>query len=115
MTTKTPPGRVPGRPTSEACRQLRHLLTLDAATGKIARVGGGAIGDGATVKVTYNAAPQIILTHRDNLIVAFGRDITMERDREIYRRVTQFAITVACDVQVQNPDAIVKVINIGLG
>ena len=32
MTTKTPPGRVPGRPTSEACRQLRHLLTLDAAT-----------------------------------------------------------------------------------
>lgn len=89
--------------------------TLDAATGKIARIGGGAIGDGATVKVTYNAAPQIILTHRDNLIVAFGRDITMERDREIYRRVTQFAITVACDVQVQNPDAIVKVINIGLG
>lgn len=32
MTTKTPPGRAPGRPTSEACRQLRHLLTLDSAT-----------------------------------------------------------------------------------
>lgn len=30
MTTKPPPGRPPGRPTSEACRQLRHLLTLDA-------------------------------------------------------------------------------------
>ena len=89
--------------------------TLDAATGQITRIGGAGISDGQTVKVTYNAAPQIILTHRDNLIVAFGRDITMERDREIYRRVTQFAITVACDVQVQNPDAIVKVINIGLG
>lgn len=32
MTTKTKPGRVPGRPTSEACARLRHLLTLDAAT-----------------------------------------------------------------------------------
>lgn len=32
MTTKMKPGRVPGRPTSEACRQLRHLLTLDSAT-----------------------------------------------------------------------------------
>lgn len=32
MTTKTKPGRVPGRPTSEACRQLRHLLTLDSAS-----------------------------------------------------------------------------------
>ena len=31
MTTKTPPGRPPGRPTSEACARLRHLLTLDAA------------------------------------------------------------------------------------
>lgn len=30
MTTKTPPGRVPGRPTSEAAAKLRHLLTLDA-------------------------------------------------------------------------------------
>lgn len=32
MTTKMKPGRVPGRPTSEACRQLRHLLTLDSAS-----------------------------------------------------------------------------------
>ena len=31
MTTKTPPGRAPGRPTSEAAAKLRHLLTLDAA------------------------------------------------------------------------------------
>jgi len=32
MTTKTPPGRPPGRPTSEACRQLRNLLKCDSAT-----------------------------------------------------------------------------------
>jgi len=31
-TTKKPPGRAPDRPTSEACRKLRHLLTLDAPT-----------------------------------------------------------------------------------
>jgi hypothetical protein len=31
MTTKTPPGRQPGRPTSEACAQLRDLLKLDSA------------------------------------------------------------------------------------
>ena len=31
MTTKTLPGRPPGRPTSEACAQLRDLLPLDSA------------------------------------------------------------------------------------
>lgn len=41
MTTKTPPGRPPGRPTSEACAQLRDLLQLDAPAliGKMLGVG----------------------------------------------------------------------------
>lgn len=41
MTTKTPPGRPPGRPTSEACAQLRDLLQLDSAAliGRILGVG----------------------------------------------------------------------------
>ncbi len=41
MTTKTPPGRPPGRPTSEACAQLRDILQLDSAAliGKMLGVG----------------------------------------------------------------------------
>lgn len=41
MTTKMKPGRVPGRPTSEACAQLRDILQLDSAAliGKMLGVG----------------------------------------------------------------------------
>lgn len=86
---------------------------VDLVTGKINRI-GGAIADGATVKVTYDAAPQMILTHKDNLIIGFGRNITLERDRDIYRRVNQYALHMAVDVTIQNADAVVKVKNIGI-
>lgn len=89
--------------------------TLDASAGTVARIALGNIPNLATVKITYKAAPQIIMTHRDNLILAIGRDITLEKDRDIYKGVDQYALSAKVDVQIQNLDAVVKVKNIGTG
>lgn len=88
---------------------------LDLAAGTIARDAGGAIGDGDFVKVTYSANPQLILTHQNNFVVGIGRDIRIEKDRDIYKGVNQYAITAKVDVQYEELDAIVKVRNIGTG
>lgn len=65
-------------------------------------------------KVTYSAQPQIVLTHMQNLIVAIGRDIRIEKDRDIYKRVNQYVITLKASVQVEETDAMVKAINVGV-
>jgi hypothetical protein len=49
-----------------------------------------------------------------NLILAIGRDIRIERDRDIYKGVNQFAITTRIHAQVEELTAIVKGINVGL-
>lgn len=87
---------------------------LDAAAGTVARRAGTTIGDGATVKVTYSAQPQILLSAFENLIVSFGREVTIERDRDIFRRVNQYAITVTAGVGIEEATALVKIRNIGL-
>jgi hypothetical protein len=88
--------------------------TVNETTGTITHAGGGsAIGTTATVKVTYQAYPQVILTRKENLIVAIGRDIRIEKDRDIYKRVNQYAITCKVDVQVEEVTALVKAYNIG--
>lgn len=88
---------------------------MDYVNGTIARDAASTITSGATVKVTYQAYPQIVLTHRSNFIVAFSRDIRIEKDRDIFRRVDQYAITLKADVQCEETDAIVKGTNIGVG
>lgn len=88
---------------------------LDAANGTIARDAGGSIGDGDYVNVTYSANPQLILTHMNNFIVGIGRDIRIEKDRDIFKGVNQYAITTKVSVQFEEVDAIVKVRNIGTG
>lgn len=88
---------------------------LDAAAGTIARDGGGAIGDGETVKVTYKANPQMILTHQNNFVVGIGRDIRIEKDRDIFKGVNQYAITAKVDVQFEEAEALVLTRNIGTG
>lgn len=86
---------------------------LDLTAGTIARDAGGAIGSGTTVKVTYQANPQLLLTHMSNFIIGIGRDIRIEKDRDIYKGVNQYAITCKVAVQFEEVDAIVKAINIG--
>lgn len=88
---------------------------LDAAAGTIARDAGGSIGSPETVKVTYNAGPQLILTHMNNFIVGIGRDVRIEKDRDIFKTVNQYAITAKVAVQFEELTAIVKVKNIGTG
>lgn len=88
--------------------------TLDAAAGTIVRIGGGAIASGDIVKVTYRSGPQIMLTNQNNFIVGIGRDIRIEKDRDIYKGVNQYVITAKVDVQFEELSAISKVRNIGL-
>lgn len=88
--------------------------SVQAAAGTITRVGAG-ITSGATVKVTYDAPPQLMLTHVNNLIVGIGRDVRIEKDRNIYKGVNMYAITAKIDCQLEELDAMVKVKNIGAG
>lgn len=88
--------------------------TVDRTAGTISSVAGGAMNAGGTFKVTYHSQGQMLLTDYMNLILAIGRDITIERDRDIYKGVTQFAITTRISVNIEEVTAIVKGINIGL-
>lgn len=88
---------------------------LDPATGIIKLRIGSSIPGGTVVKVTYNAQPQMMLTHPNNFVVAIGRDIRIEKDRDIFKRVNQYVITLKVDVQFEETDAIVKGVNIGTG
>lgn len=88
---------------------------VDYTNGTVARVQGGAIADPTTVKVTYDANPTVVLTHYMNLIIGIGRDIRIEKDRDIYKRVNQYAITCKLSVQTEEVDAISKGVNFGTG
>lgn len=87
--------------------------TLDNAAGTIVRLGGG-ITDPTDVKLSYLAESQMWLTEFRNLILGIGRDIRMERDRNIFSSVTEFAMTARVAVQIEETDAVVLGINIGL-
>lgn len=102
-------------PTTPFTAGAGNDYVVDLAAGTIARDAAGNIGDGDTVKVTYRAAPQILLTHRSNMVLGIGRDIRIEKDRDIYKGVNQYAITTKADVQFEELDAIVKVRNVGKG
>jgi hypothetical protein len=107
------PSDLSGLPTTPYSDATDYLL--DTAAGTIARRGGSTIGDGSTVKVTYAANPQLMLTHQNNFIVGIGRDIRIEKDRDIFKGVNQYAITAKLSVNFEEVDALVKVRNIGLG
>jgi hypothetical protein len=87
--------------------------TVDRTAGTISTTVAGAVVSGV-FKVTYHSQGQMLLNDYMNLILAIGRDITIERDRDIYKGVTQFAITTRISVNVEEVTAIVKGINIGL-
>jgi len=102
-----------GTPTTKYI--LNTDYEVDYANGTINAKAGGALAAGANVKVTYSAQPQLMLTHPNNFIVAIGRDIRMERDRDIYKRVNQYVITMKVDVKFEETDALVKGVNVGTG
>ena len=74
---------------------------------------GGAIGSGATIKATYNSAGRIILTPLDNMIMCFNIDnIRLERDRNIYKGVDEFALSIRVFCTFEETDAVVLLKNI---
>ena len=87
---------------------------MDYAAGTIARNGGGALSDPSDVKVSYLALSQMFLTEYRNLVLGIGRDIRVERDRNIFSSVSEFAMTARVAVQIEETDAVVLGINIGL-
>ena len=54
-----------------------------------------------------------MLTHMNNYIVGIGRDIRIEKDRDIYKGTNQYNITAKVSVQFEEVTAIVKAKNIG--
>lgn len=86
--------------------------TLDAANGTIVRIGGGSIGDGQVVKVTYRTSGRTLLTDPRNIIAGFGLDITIEKDRNIYKRVNEYAIHISVDIKFEETDATVLMRNV---
>jgi hypothetical protein len=85
--------------------------TLNEATGLITDI-GNALG---AAKITYDANPEILLTHMNNLIVGIGRDVRIEKDRDIFKGVNQYAITLKVAVQIEELTAAVKTRNVGQG
>lgn len=86
---------------------------VDYDAGTVTNIVAGGIGDTATVRVGYRTFPQVILTHDWNWIIGIGRDIRMEKDRDIFRGVNQYAMTVKADTLFEETEAVVKLINIG--
>lgn len=85
--------------------------SVDYTNGTITNLGAG-IGADATVRVTYNAYPQMLLTHEANMIVGLGRDVRLEKDRDIFRGVNQYALSVKAAVQFEELTAVVKASNL---
>ena len=86
--------------------------SVDYANGTVTNLDSGITG-GPTIKFTYKANPQILLTHSQNFIVGIGRDIRIEKDRDIFKGVNQYAITAKVAVEFEEDTAIVKGKNIG--
>ena len=87
---------------------------MDFAVGTIARNGGGALNNPSDVKISYQSESQLWLTEFRNLILGIGRDIRMERDRNIFASVSEFAMTARVAVEIEETDAVVLGINVGL-
>lgn len=88
--------------------------TVDYTAGTITTVLAAGMAAGGTFKVTYNSQGQVLLTNMSNLILGIGRDIRIERDRDIFKSTNQYAITTKIDVQIEEVTAMVKGINVGL-
>lgn len=93
-----------------------HVLTTDytvnTTTGVITRVGGGGISDGAEVKVTYRTSARALLTKPSNIIIGMGLGISIEKDRNIYKRMNEYAIHVQTDIRFEEITAVVNGKNI---
>lgn len=86
--------------------------SVDETNGTWTRLGGGSIGAGATVKATYSRGGVILLTNPQNMIVCIGRDVRIERDRNIFKGVNEYAITVKIFCTFEETEAVVMAVNV---
>jgi len=105
--TPTTLGKTPTTPYVEGVD-----YTVNASAGTWTRLAAGAISSGATIKATYTTAGKMIVTNPQNIIVAIGRDVSIESDRDIYGRVTEFAMHMQIFVAVEEVQALSYVRNI---
>lgn len=97
-------------PTTPFVEDTDYVVSSSAGT--IARTSGGAIGSGATVKVTYDAPPSVILTVVNNLIAVFSRDIRIEKQRNIHARTNEYVVSFKAALGVEETDAMALAKNI---
>jgi hypothetical protein len=109
------PTTLAGTPTTPFPDGATGGYILDAAAGTLLAFDNGSGLDTVTVKVTYEANPQVILTQMNNFIVGIGRDIRIEKDRDIFKGVNQYAITLKVAVELEEDTAVSKIINVGTG
>lgn len=88
--------------------------SVDEAAGTWTRIATGAISSGATVKATYNTAGKLVLTRPKNLIIAHGVDIGLEKQRNIYKGVWEYALTVQIFCQFEEVDAVAMLTNLAV-
>lgn len=86
--------------------------TVDETNGTWIRLGAGAIGAGATVKATYLTGGRVLLTNPMNLIACIGRDIRIEKQRNIFKGVNEYAITAKVGCNIEETDAVVLIKNV---
>lgn len=84
----------------------------DLAAGTITRLGGGSIPSGGTVKVTYRTAGRMFYTMPSNMIIAISLDIAIEKQRNIYTRVNEFAIHASAFCTFEEIDAVAFLKNV---
>jgi hypothetical protein len=82
------------------------------ASGTWTRLTGGNIGSAATVKATYNTKGKMLLTDPMNLIYAIGEEVFIEKDRNIMRRMNEYAIHTSVACQIENVEAVCMLYNI---
>ena len=102
-----------GVPTTKLIKDTDYEINY--VTGAFNKKGGGAINDGATIKITYTANPQLILCNPKNIIIGIGRDIRIEKDRDIHRRMNEYAITCKVAIEFEELTACVLGKNVGTG
>ena len=99
--------------TPESAFILATDYSNDLANGTVTRLGGGSIGSGAVTKVSYRTAGKMLLCDPKNMILAIARDsIKIERARNIFAGVDEFAISAKVFATFEELTAVVLVKNI---
>lgn len=100
-------GKVPTAPLTEGAD-----YDVDLVNGVFTPLAGGVLDPGDVVKITYRSSPMAMLTITKNMILGIGKDITIERDYDIYSRTRGYAVHCKVATQFEETDAIVHIRNI---